>query len=146
MRRLIQVLVFCALSTTMWAQSRHRYTYDDSGNRVRRELTYLFTPDDVPVAALKWQPKDSLKTNSASEPRLFKVYPNPNNGQFQVSTDNLKEGTWLELVDMSGRQIHQQGITESITKVDITHVGAGSFLLICRDKTQVFGRWKVITQ
>ena len=146
MRRLIQVLIFCALSTTIYAQSRHRYTYDESGNRVRRELTYLFSPDDVAVAALKVQKKDSLKTSSAVEPRLFKVYPNPNNGQFQVSTENLKEGTWLEVVDMSGRQIHQQFITEPITKVDITHVGAGSYVLICRDKTAIFGRWKVITQ
>lgn len=146
MRRLIQVLIFCALSTTIYAQSRHRYTYDESGNRIRRELTFLFSPDDVPVSALKVQKKDSLKTSSVFEPRLFKVYPNPNNGQFQVSTENLKEGTWLELVDMSGRQIHQQPITEPITKVDITHVGAGSFVLICRDKTAVLGRWKVITQ
>jgi hypothetical protein len=147
MRRLIQVLIFCAFSTPMWAQGmKHHFTYDDAGNRVKREVIYSFTDEDLSSTALKIPKKDSLKTASASDFRVYKVYPNPNNGQFQVSTNNFKEGVWLELMDMSGRQIHKQSITESITKVDITSAGFGSFVLICRDKTQVFGRWKVVTQ
>ena len=146
MRRLIQVLIFCAFSTPMWAQYQHHYTYDAAGNRVKRELIYWFTSEDVASTALKTQKKDSLQTVSASEFRAYKVYPNPNNGQFQVSTDNFKEGAWLELVDMSGRQILKQQIVEAVTKVDITTAGFGTYVLICRDKTQVFGRWKVVTQ
>jgi hypothetical protein len=146
MRRLMQVLIFCAFSTPMWAQYVHHYTYDEAGNRVKRELIYWFTTDDVSSMALKTLKKDSLKAGLENDLRVFKVYPNPNNGQFQVSTDNFKEGGWLELVDMSGRQILKQSITESITKVDITSAGFGSFVLICRDKTQVFGQWKVVTQ
>jgi hypothetical protein len=146
MRRLIQVLIFCAFSTPMWAQYAHQYRYDESGNRVRREYKYIFFLQGEPVAAMTVQKKDSLKTGASSEFSVYKVYPNPNNGQFQVSTDNFKEGAWLELVDMSGRQIHKQQIVEAVTKVDITNAGFGSFVLICRDKTQVFGRWKVVTQ
>jgi hypothetical protein len=146
MRRLIQVLIFCAFSTPMWAQYKLHYTYDEAGNRVRREVMYFFTEEGVSSTALKVQKKDSLKTDAVSEFRAYKVYPNPNNGQFQVSTDNFKEGAWLELVDMSGRQIHKQQIVEAVTKVDITNAGFGSFVLICRDKSQIFGRWKVVTQ
>ena len=144
MRRLIQVLIFCAFSTATWAQGmHHQFTYDEAGNRIRREVIYAFTSDDVPTNALKMAKKDSLATTTLT---VFKVYPNPNNGQFQVSTDNFKEGAWLELVDMSGRQIIQQQITESTTKVDITRAGFGSFVLVCRDKTQILGRWKVVSQ
>ena len=144
MRRLIQVLIFCAFNTATWAQGmHHQFTYDDAGNRIRREVIYAFTSDDVPTNALKVAKKDSLATATLM---VFKVYPNPNNGQFQVSTDNFKEGAWLELVDMSGRQIVQQQITESTTKVDITRAGFGTFVLICRDKTQILGRWKVVSQ
>lgn len=147
MKRLIQVLFFCAFSTSIWAQGmHHQFTYDPAGNRVKREVIYSFTSEDVPTNALKAAKKDSLNADAKSKWMTFKVYPNPNNGQFQVSTDNFKEGAWLELVDMSGRQIVQQPITESTTKVDITRAGFGSFVLICRDKTEVLGRWKVVTQ
>ena len=146
MKRLIQVLLFCAFSTPIWAQYQHHYTYDETGNRVKRELIYWFSPQDELPTALKVAKKDSLNADAKSKLMAFKVYPNPNNGQFQVSTDNFKEGAWLELVDMSGRQIVQQQIIESTTKVDITRAGFGSFVLICRDKTQVLGRWKVVTQ
>jgi hypothetical protein len=151
MKRLIQVLLFCAFSTPIWAQPQplslvHEFTYDPAGNRIKREVIYAFTADGVPTNALKVAKKDSLHADAQSKLMAFKVYPNPNNGQFQVSTDNFKEGAWLELVDMSGRQIIQQQITESTTKVDITRAGFGSFVLICRDKTQILGRWKVVSQ
>lgn len=145
MRRLIQVLLLCVLSTPMWGQYVHHYTYNNAGNRVQRQLIYWFT-DEPQQSLAKVAPKDSVKTSKVGDMMTFKVYPNPNNGQFQVSTENYKDGVWLELLDAAGRQIYKQLITESTTQVDITHAGAGVFVLICRDKTQILGRWKVVTE
>ncbi len=146
MRQLIQVLLFCVVATPMWGQYVHHYTNDNAGNRIQRHLVYWFTPEPESASMVNVQPKDSLKAVVAANLMTFKVYPNPNNGLFQVSTENYSEGAWLELFDASGRQIQKQQITESTTRVDITRAGAGMFVLICRDKTQILGRWKVVSE
>ena len=146
MRCLIQVLFWCVLSTPVWGQYQHHYTYDNAGNRVERNLIYWFTDESESLAVAGVPSKDSLKTPKVRDLMTLKVYPNPNKGQFQVSTENYQEGAWLELLDVSGRQIYKQPITDATTKVDISQAGAGVFVLICRDKTQIYGRWKVVTE
>ncbi|HUM45951.1 MAG TPA: T9SS type A sorting domain-containing protein, partial [Chitinophagales bacterium] len=47
-------------------------------------------------------------TSSASEPAIF-IAPNPSDGQFSVSINDLRAGNYqLELIDMMGRLIHSE--------------------------------------
>ncbi len=136
MRKFIQILMLCALGTPVFGQAHHNYSYDAVGNRLVRTYFMQFTPDDP--AALRREPTDTTMN--------LKVFPNPNNGHFQVTAENFTQGTWLELYDAIGKSVFKQNITESATSVDISTAGAGAFILVCRNEKEIINRWKIISQ
>jgi uncharacterized delta-60 repeat protein len=67
----------------------------------------------------------------------FSVAPNPSNGQFAVHAESLGTFTdpWLEVIDVTGRTIHQQRWTAARQVLDL-NVAPGQYNVVLRDGPQ----------
>lgn len=75
-------------------------------------------------------PADSVGTGedlvTLSEPR---VYPNPTNGPLNVELPEGWEGARVWVVDLQGRQLHQQAANGLRAELDLSHLPAGVYLV-----------------
>ncbi|HRG57706.1 MAG TPA: T9SS type A sorting domain-containing protein [Bacteroidia bacterium] len=67
-----------------------------------------------------------LKLSNSNE---FQVYPNPSNGMIIISSENLKDKTWVEIYDNIGKLIYTEKITQTQQSIDIGHVYKGIYLV-----------------
>jgi hypothetical protein len=150
MNQFIKILILCVLSTPVLGQVvalrpyAHRYTYDNAGNRIKRNIYTITLVDPLGPIALA-QAKDSIAQAKQTEVMTFKVFPNPTDGFFQVSVEHLKEGLWLEIFDADGRQIRKLTLNKHTNDIDITDAGSGIFIMVCRNKARIYEQWKIVS-
>ena len=76
---------------------------------------------------------------------LVNVYPNPNNGQFNIELTNNEETTLIEVYDLMGKQVFTQNTNETIKKIDISDQPKGIYLVKITVGNEVFNE-KIIYQ
>ncbi|MCQ2285727.1 MAG: endonuclease [Bacteroidales bacterium] len=64
----------------------------------------------------------------------FVVYPNPNNGQFEIACAESSEFTDLQVFDMSGRMIMSQTINDKVFSVSMNDKPAGLYFVKMIDR------------
>jgi hypothetical protein len=72
---------------------------------------------------------DNTESQAASEPA--KVFPNPANNQFTLqlyNTDLAENNALLQILDLSGRTILEQTITQTQTEISTAQLPAGTYL------------------
>jgi hypothetical protein len=72
-----------------------------------------------------------------SSPFLANVYPNPSNGQINVSIANLTEDATLNVYDMIGQQVYSANILGNGTineMHDLSFLNSGMYILELRNK------------
>jgi hypothetical protein len=59
------------------------------------------------------------------------LYPNPSNGQFQLSIDaaQLAEACKMEIYTVEGKRIYQSLITQTTSDIDLSHQTSGMYLV-----------------
>ncbi len=129
------------------------FIYDDSGNRIMRQIIELKDCDNIPEdsaqMANNWDFTDTiaLKYTEMINNISITIYPNPNGGMFKVVLGNTKITTEasLYLYSLSGSLVFQKEPIKQVTDVDIRNYENGTYILtiIVNHKKKT---WKVIKQ
>ncbi len=72
------------------------------------------------------------------------IYPNPNNGQFNITIDG-DETALIEVYDLMGKQVFNSAMNKTVNKIDITSQSKGIYLVKVTVGNDVFTE-KVIYQ
>ncbi len=117
------VMVLCSLLTS--AQS-WIFTYDNAGNRVRRELAEQksmteFQQDSTAVVVQNEQQAEI----SAS------LFPNPTAGHLELEIQHLPAGTvgQLQVFSLQGTELLSTGISTALSQIDLSQQPAGHYIL-----------------
>mgnify|MGYP000859459267 CR=1 FL=1 len=117
------VMVLCSLLTS--AQS-WIFTYDNAGNRVRRELAEQksmteFQQDSTAVVVQNEQQAEI----SAS------LFPNPTAGHLELEIQHLPAGSGgqLQVFSLQGTELLSTGISTALSQIDLSQQPAGHYIL-----------------
>lgn len=64
----------------------------------------------------------------------IQIYPNPTQGELAIETPYLKDKLMVTVFDLNGRLVRQQTITETLSRIDLTQVPAGMYLMKIQDE------------
>lgn len=144
MKTLFFLFFIIVISTTLSAQCYIQYTYDSSGNRIKREYVggcaHPGPSDDQIPAADTLQ---SLAIESRSElirldmEARIKVYPNPTDGYLNVRLDSPHQNWTYRLSTLAGQLIHQADIVQQEFFIDIGHLPSAPYIFVICDTTDV---------
>mgnify|MGYP000888372887 CR=1 FL=1 len=144
MKRLIVKACFClALPLALRAQqSEVVFGYDASGNRVSRTISvYKIAKND-----------STQKQTTASEAvenfmlQKIEVYPNPTDGLVNIAFKLPLEGKCIyTLTSISGSLIEQGDISSTLTRLNLQHLGKGTYLLSVATP-QIKEKFKIVKQ
>jgi hypothetical protein len=142
MRILYLLLCIVLLSVCSYAQGRIGYSYDASGNRVKREIIM-----PVPKAMAKQQ--GSLSDNRSFSDILsghsIRLYPGSTAETLKICVTGLKRTDMcsLEVYTLQGAQILSENVTTDKLDVDISDQPSGVYLfkIIINGESNT---WKII--
>lgn len=124
--RILLMLLVCFFALHINAQ-QHTYSYDASGNRIKREYTILQGPGGLGEGRVK----DSLST---AVPNSFsiKAYPNPIQDQVTIevySRDKLHGNERLLLYSELGQLIQEYRLDQKIKTINTQKLANGKYIL-----------------
>lgn len=122
---LLSVLFLCT-SLNVCAQQRIRYTYDEAGNRTKREIVLPSTR--------------SMSENEEETPDMYEeklretkvtIYPNPTKGMLRVDisgVDNFEDAR-ISLYDLNGKLLQQWNSVSQSNAIDLSGQTSGMYLM-----------------
>jgi hypothetical protein len=75
-----------------------------------------------------------------------KIYPNPNSGLFNVSVSSFSEKTSIEVYNQLGQQVYNALIQSEFSKVDMSDLPNGVYMLRVKEGNQVLESLRIIKQ
>lgn len=125
--KLLQVLILILFFPVLGFAQQHNYSYDASGNRVKRHYVMLRIKYDT-------ETKDSLQQESTS----LKAYPNPFNEQVTISfesDEDLKGNERLLLYTETGQLLQEFRMNQKIKTIQTQELAKGKYILqLIRDE------------
>lgn len=149
MKKFISILFLLACTAHLWGQCyTFKFSYDNAGNRVQRSSNPCFTGggSDETSALKVAKPANNNSAAAKSTLTTLTVFPNPNNGVFEVQIENPQEKGVLDLYDFVGRKVYNQKALSANVSVDVSNLVIGSYLLVYRTSEKVFGKLKFVIQ
>ncbi|MGB0998984.1 MAG: PKD domain-containing protein [Flavobacteriales bacterium] len=78
---------------------------------------------------------------------FFSLSENPTAGVFELSLTNTAiSSSFFELYDATGRQVHKQMIANTTTKVDVSHLAQGHYVLVLANDEGKIAKEKLIIE
>jgi len=99
--------------------------------------TYTFSQAVDPCVGVREYSGNLIKTS---------IFPNPNNGMFQISISAVTESTSVELYNNLGQLIYSAPIRTNISTVNLSEISNGVYLLKVREGSEVLESLRVIKQ
>jgi subtilisin-like proprotein convertase family protein len=103
---------------------------------------------DLPNLLVEIEIVDALSTDDFALENSFSIYPNPNNGEFNVKFKSASNNVTLELFDIRGRSIYTKGYNNSGAfneTINLGNVQSGMYLLNVNDGSRTFTK-KIIVE
>lgn len=102
-------------------QNTVKYTYDASGNRVKREI--VLTKSTVAT-------RSDFFTEELAK-RTIKIYPNPTEGQLKVEVSDFEEckSVGLTVVNMQGQIVLKKKMSSATDDLDMSGEASGLYIL-----------------
>lgn len=121
---------------------KYIYSYDSTGNRIKRKLSIEQMVQQAMSAAFDTQFSESLLTASAEESKLqLEIYPNPTEGsalvKFKDYTAESKKGTIL-VTTIHGFVVFQREINSNDMQINLAGQMPGIYLVEIRVDNKVF--------
>ncbi|HJF43245.1 T9SS type A sorting domain-containing protein [Coprobacter fastidiosus] len=142
MKKLYSLCLVCCFAGILQAQTKIRYSYDASGNRVKREIVL----SRVQNRALA-DPENEKPLSEKFAGQTVRFYPNPTKGQITIAisgnTENLSGD--MKIFTMNGKCIATRKIVSSKVSFDLSDQPAGNYIL----KMTLSGKsatWKIIKE
>lgn len=70
-----------------------------------------------------------LTEDDGTNPFEVSIFPNPNNGKFQILTNTDGEAKQIVIYNIIGEQVYNEKFTELNTNVDISHLEKGLYMI-----------------
>ena len=142
MKKLYSLCLLCFLVGILQAQTKIRYYYDASGNRIKREIVL----SRVQNRALA-DPEDEKPLSEKFAGQTVRFYPNPTKGQITIAiSGNTEELSGdVKIFTMNGKCIATRKIVSSKVYFDLSNQPAGNYIL----KMTLNGKsatWKIIKE
>jgi hypothetical protein len=84
--------------------------------------------------------------NEISSKKEIEIYPNPNNGSFNVKLDNISDGTVLKIYGVFGDEIETIEANSLIIEVSLSDYPQGVYFLTLTQKNQPIKNSKIIKE
>lgn len=123
MRKTLVMLLIAAVPLIAFSQSKLHYSYDNAGNRVKREI--VVKTKSLPDSSDPEYYSDMLSDKD------IRIYPNPTDGHLKIEVagwDNSDQGS-LQLYNAVGQLILNQRMGSSFTELDISSRPNGLYIL-----------------
>lgn len=139
----LALLVLFILQTTSLKGQNLQYDYDQSGNRILKELVNQDGDEEI------FEPEQFRKKEEGAgliSKMNFRLFPNPFREMLYLEFDQLPEGQMqLELVNSQGLVIKKWDRLKSQNQYDLSFLPPGPYLLNLRinDQHQVFQLMKL---
>lgn len=127
-------------STTIKAQQiQYEFTYDDAGNRIKREVVFLNNKRDTSQSSptlteyTKTSDTDSkeqiLKETTSLKGYDYVVFPNPTTSSVMLQiTKDFQKGN-VQLLSLSGGVVYKSANVTSGMEIDLSSEPAGHYIL-----------------
>lgn len=119
------------------------YTYDNSGNRIKREI--VLSPQRT--SASNEDTTERLPVSDMLADKDIKIYPNPTQGMLKVEITNYEssDSGSIHVYSMNGQTVTHSEISFYLTDIDISNSPNGIYLM----QIQLNGTsttWRIIKQ
>ena len=128
--------LFTAAMSCMAAVGQISYSYDQAGNRVKREIV---------MSLLAPRKSSTTSFTEVLAKKSIRIYPNPNKGQLRVeivgheATDN----SLLQVYNATGALLINKKATSAITNINLTSQPNGIYILQINLNGETT-KWKII--
>lgn len=95
------------------------FSYDAAGNRIKRKYVCATSVNTLAATA----------PEKSEEELINGIYPNPNNGKFNVNFSKSIPPSKLLIFNANGKTVSQQKISGSKNQVDISHLPDGIYFI-----------------
>jgi len=85
--------------------------------------------------------KDPIK-----EERLFSVYPNPNNGEFNIRVNSISETTRVEIYNSLGQLRYSYKVTSELTALTLNEYPNGIYIVRIIENDKVLKQKKIVKE
>lgn len=123
MRKTLVMLLIAAVPLIAFSQSKLHYSYDNAGNRVKREI--VVRTKSLPDGS------DPEYYSEMLSDKDIRIYPNPTEGHLKVEIagwETADQGS-LQLYNAVGQLVLNQRVGSSFTELDISSRGNGLYIL-----------------
>lgn len=123
MRKRLIMLLIAAVPLIAFSQSKVRYSYDNAGNRIKREIV-------VSTKSVSDDSSPEYYSEMLSEKNI-RIYPNPTRGQLKVEIVgwNNADQCLFRLYNSVGQQLLLTRAASSYTELDISSRPDGLYIL-----------------
>lgn len=135
-------LLMASIAAGAYAQPKIKFTYDDAGNRTRREIT------------LGKSNEATLDTAAALEPLTdwldkmkITIYPNPTQGRLTIDIAHITPDAVGEITiqTLEGKRLQQPELIKATNDLDLSAYPPGIYILRIRSAEKVC-EWKIVKQ
>nr|NQU89281.1 T9SS type A sorting domain-containing protein [Bacteroidota bacterium] len=149
------ILLAVSLQTTAQEPNTVVFSYDDSGNRTKREAIFIPSPpdkddngqqkDETGFKNQEVLKSDIVKHTANVGSVTINIFPNPNGGMFKVSLEGWEKDTKSSLImhSLSGKEVTRVETLRQHTNIDISSHPNGTYILtiFIDGKKEV---WKIV--
>lgn len=136
----ILLLFFLVIPLYAVGQNKLKYTYDDAGNRTKREIV---------LSSLKSAISTDETTSFIEEVsgQRIVIYPNPTKGQLAIEIIDMENSMTgnLTIFNLRGQIIAKEQISSNRTSIDISSEPKGTYILHINIKEET-STWKIIKE
>jgi hypothetical protein len=120
----------------------YEFTYDASGNRIKRQVIVLTKKAIIPHDTLKLKLDENLVRLDDA-----RIYPNPTKGLLQIELPaSIVNDAILLLYDSNGKMIVQQTAVEAKNELNLLQFPTGTYILSIRVGQSGRKEWKIIKE
>ena len=74
----------------------------------------------------------------------FKIYPNPNNGEFEILMPNITDKTEIEILNLNGKIIYNQTISNNRKKINLEDISRGVYIIKANQNGNIYTKKLII--
>lgn len=140
MKRLLFIILMLGCVALAYTQNKIKYTYDESGNRIKKEIVLSSTR-----SLLSEDDEQEAYTEEIQSHQII-IYPNPTKGLLNVKIAGLdKINGQISIYNMGGRLINQSDLSSSNQTFDLSDQPNGIYIMQIKLEDKV-SSWKIIKE
>lgn len=87
-----------------------------------------------------------ISGETAKEDKLFSVYPNPNNGEFNIRVNSISETTRVEVYNSFGHLNYSNKISDEVTSITLREYPNGIYIVRIIENDKVLRQEKIVKE